>query len=82
MPPDYPQFNPAFYLVMLTVMLCFLSITVWINWRIASKAGYPGPASLLMLVPLVNIFTLLYFAFAEWPIQKELRDLRASRSPY
>ena len=42
------------------------------NWKIWSKAGFNGALSLLMLIPLVNIVAVLYFAFAEWPIHRRL----------
>jgi hypothetical protein len=36
-------------------------------WNICSKAGYPAPLGLLMLVPMANIVLPLYLAFSEWP---------------
>ncbi len=36
-------------------------------WRICSKAGYPGPLSLLMLLPIANLILLYFLAFARWP---------------
>jgi uncharacterized membrane protein YhaH (DUF805 family) len=51
-----------------------LSIIVW--WKIFSKAGYSGALSLLMLVPIVGLIVVLYLAFATWPIQRELEQLR------
>jgi len=39
-------------------------------WRIASRAGFSGALSLLMLVPLVNIVLLWVFAFITWPSEK------------
>ena len=47
-----------------------------IYWRIFSKAGYSGARSLLMLIPIVNLIIVIMFAFAEWPIQRELKQLR------
>jgi len=49
-------------------------VTIVAYWRIASKAGYSGVLSLLMLVPLVNFILLLFFAFTEWPIERELQS--------
>ncbi|MDR7132820.1 hypothetical protein J2X06_000019 [Lysobacter niastensis] len=40
-------------------------------WRIVSKAGFPGPLSLLALVPLVNVVLLWVFAFARWPVERD-----------
>ena len=51
-----------------------------INWRIASKAGYAGALSLLMLIPLVNLIIIILFAFTEWPIERELRAARGART--
>lgn len=36
-------------------------------WKIFTKAGYPGPLAILMIVPFVNIFMIFFLAFAEWP---------------
>jgi energy-coupling factor transporter transmembrane protein EcfT len=44
--------------------------------KIISKAGYSGWWVLILLVPIVNIVMILVFAFKEWPIQRELRELR------
>jgi len=40
-------------------------------WKICTKAGFPGPLSLLMLVPIANIILLFYIAFAEWPALRQ-----------
>ena len=40
-------------------------------WKICSKVGFPGPLSLLMLVPIANIILPFYIAFAEWPAFKQ-----------
>jgi hypothetical protein len=47
-----------------------------IYWRIFSKAGYSGARSLLLLIPIVNLIIIIMFAFSEWPIQRELNQLR------
>ena len=36
-------------------------------WKICTKAGLPGPLSLLMLVPIANIILPFYVAFTDWP---------------
>jgi hypothetical protein len=53
-----------------------LALSILINWRIATKAGFQGPMSLLMLIPLVNFVILLIFAFGEWPVEREVKALR------
>lgn len=45
-------------------------------WKIATKAGYPGAASLLFFIPVVNFIFLWVAALTEWPIEAQLRDLR------
>jgi hypothetical protein len=67
----------GFGLIWILVVLCGLVLGIVINWRIASKAGYDGALSLLMLIPLANVVVLLMFAFSDWPIERELSALRA-----
>ena len=62
-------FVPGFF-----EMLIILSIALVINvlpliafWQICTKAGFPGPLALLMLVPIGNLVLLFYVAFAPWP---------------
>lgn len=69
----------AFGLVWVLVCIGAIILSLVINWRIAEKAGFSGVASLLMLIPLVNIFVVLYFAFTEWPIEAQLRAARTGR---
>ena len=64
------------------VGVSLLGLAVWIVFLVAyikiiSKAGYSGWWVLIMFVPIVNIIMLLVFAFKEWPIQRELKELRA-----
>jgi hypothetical protein len=61
--------------------LVIVGIAVWLVFIIAyikiiSRAGYSGWWVLIILVPIVNIVMLLIFAYKEWPIQRELRELR------
>lgn len=53
-----------------------LIFAIIIYWRIFSKAGYSGARSLLMLIPVVNLIIIIMFAFSEWPIQRELNQMR------
>lgn len=50
-----------------------LVLIVWPLWRILTKMGYPGVASLLMYVPIVNFIALWYLALTDWPIELELQ---------
>jgi hypothetical protein len=45
---------------------------IWIFGTIAKKAGYSRWFGLAMLVPLLNIGMLIWFANTEWPIQTSL----------
>ena len=60
--------------------LIFLGLVVLLFypfWRLCTKAGYPGVVSLLLFVPLVNFIFLWVAALSEWPIERQLRDLKA-----
>ncbi|MGP6158873.1 MAG: hypothetical protein ACLPYS_15435 [Vulcanimicrobiaceae bacterium] len=63
------------------VVFAVLIFSFYIYWRIAAKAGYNGAVSLLLLVPLVNVVAVIYFAFSEWPIETELARLRSGWRP-
>jgi len=54
------------------VALIFAAIFIWVWAVIFKKAGYPWAMALLMILPCVNAFVILYFAFSECPIQAEL----------
>jgi hypothetical protein len=82
MPTDYNSSGVAalsagLLLFILIVSLASVIFAVIIYWRIASKAGYNGAMSLLLFIPIVNLIMIIMFAFSEWPIQKELNQLRA-----
>lgn len=62
--------------IFLLFALAMLILTVIIWWKIFSKAGYSGAMGLLMLLPFVNLIMLLVLAFGQWPIRRELEQLR------
>lgn len=64
------------FLFSIAIVVFFL----FVQWRIVAKTGYPGVASLLLLIPLVNAVAILYFAFSEWPIERALREARGGGS--
>lgn len=66
------------FIGIIAIASVILAIVIW--WRIFSKAGYSGALSLLMFIPIANLIMLLILAFAEWPIQAELNQLRMMRS--
>jgi hypothetical protein len=63
--------------VLLVIYVVILAVFIWAYVRIIRRAGYSGWWILIGLVPLVNVVMFLVFAFKEWPIQRELAQLRA-----
>ena len=58
-------------------ILAIVCIVGFIWWRIVSKTGYHGALGLLMLIPIANLIMILVLAFSEWPVEKELKQLKA-----
>ena len=44
--------------------------------KILPKAGYSRWYALLLLIPIVGAVMILVFAFADWPLDRELRGYR------
>lgn len=64
-------------LIVLLLMLSVVFIIVIIPfWKIFSKTGQSGALALFMCIPLINVIMLFVLAFSEWPIEKELEQLR------
>lgn len=65
-------------LIMFGFFVCLIAvvITVLLSCKIFSKAGFSWALGLLILVPIANIIMVFYLAFADWPIQKEVSQLR------
>jgi hypothetical protein len=59
-------------------LFAVLGFIVWVflTVLIFRKAGYSGVQIILLFVPIVNLVLFVWFALTEWPIQKELRELR------
>lgn len=51
----------------LIFVLLLLALIIFPLWKIFQKTGRHGAMSLLMLVPLVNLFVLPFLAFGRWP---------------
>ena len=62
--------------VLLAVLAAAIILTGVIWCKLFSKAGHHWALGLLMLVPVVNIIMPFVLAFGEWPIEKELKQLR------
>lgn len=63
--------------VMLVLLGLGAVVTAVAFWQIYRRAGLNGALGLLMIIPGVNLVMMLWFAFAEWPVLKELREQRA-----
>jgi hypothetical protein len=63
-------------IVYLIILIALVVFAVIVYWKIFSKAGYSGALGLLMFVPIANIIVLCILAFGEWPIYRELSQLR------
>jgi len=74
------QPNAAFGVIFTIFMIFFVLILTVIQilafCKIFSKAGFSWALGLLILVPVANIIMFLFLAFAEWPIQRELRSYK------
>lgn len=64
-----------FVFIALAILISTM-ITLLIWCKLCSKAGYSWALGLLMLVPVANIVLPFYLAFADWPVQRELRQLK------
>jgi uncharacterized membrane protein YhaH (DUF805 family) len=65
-----------FALLVAFIILIVIAITLLIFCKIFSKAGYSWALGLLMLIPIINIIMAFFIAFADWPVQRELRRLK------
>ena len=79
-----PEFAPmvagVFILLAVLFGLLMTVLQVLVTCKIFSKAGFSWALGLLVLVPIANIIIFFYLAFADWPIHRELRELRALRN--
>jgi hypothetical protein len=57
-------------------VLALIALTVFVWFRILGKTGYSPWLAFLILVPLGNLVLPLVLAFSEWPISRELANLR------
>mgnify|MGYP001377030652 CR=1 FL=1 len=64
-------------MVYLAILFGVFILSVIIVCRIVAKAGYPWPLGLLWFVPCFNVILLAVFAFSEWPVERELRNLKS-----
>ena len=67
-----------FFVVLLVLLAALISVVISavIYCMIFHKAGFPWALGLLTIVPIGGIIMLCILAFCDWPIQKELRQLK------
>ena len=63
------------------ILLCIVAVFAAAWAKIFSKAGFSGLLCLLMFIPIANVVTLVWFAFSEWPIERQLRGTIQQRPP-
>lgn len=75
---------PFSFSTMLAGALIFLCFGITPYWRIVTKAGYSGLIALLFFVPILNIGMLFWFAYAEWPIERQAAraEMRPGNLPW
>ena len=76
-PPDISAALAAMSGTALIVIVVALLFSLLIWFMIIKRTGMSPWLALLMLVPIANLIVLIVLAFSEWPIQREVRALRA-----
>lgn len=66
----------------LIIFLTVIVPSIWLAWRICAKTGNSGALGVGALIPGVNIILVLYLAFSEWPIERELKQLKATATTH
>jgi uncharacterized membrane protein YhaH (DUF805 family) len=79
-PQVEPVFAIVFALIAAFIVLVVVAIKLLICCKIFLKAGYSWALGLLMLIPIVNVIMAFFLAFADWPVNKELRSLKQKQN--
>ena len=69
-------FLPLLIMFVTLMILGIVIVKALICCKIFAKAGYCWALGLLMFVPIANIIMAFVLAFGEWPIQRQLRQLK------
>jgi uncharacterized membrane protein (DUF485 family) len=75
-----PVFIILFAFAIAFIALVILAVKLLICCKIFANAGYSWALGLLTIIPIVNIIMVFYLAFADWPVNKELRELKQKLS--
>ena len=65
--------------ILALALLVIVPIKLLISCMIFHKAGYSWALGLLMLIPIANIIMIFVLAFGDWPVRRELRQLKQMR---
>jgi hypothetical protein len=65
--------------ILVLALLFIVPLKLLICCLIFHKAGYSWALGLLMLVPIANIIMIFVLAFGDWPVRRELRQLKQMR---
>ncbi len=65
-------------LALLIILFIVATIKTWIYCMVFHKAGYCWAWGLFMLVPIANIIMPFVLALGDWPVRRELRQLKQS----
>ena len=57
-------------------IIALTAFYVFLAYMVAKKAGYNPLIALIILIPGANFILLIIFAFSDWPVLRELRELR------
>jgi hypothetical protein len=73
--PDNCEYSTSVFPILLPALLLLVVYAVlWLS--VFEKAGYSMWLGLLAIVPVVNFIALIVFALIEWPVARELRELK------
>jgi hypothetical protein len=76
-PNSAPALFAGIFMILVMLFVLIIAIIQIVAFcKIFSKAGFSWVLGLLMLVPIANIIMFFFLAFAEWPIQRELRSYK------
>jgi hypothetical protein len=54
-------------MIVFLLLLLGLSLSLWLAVRVARKAGFSGWWSLTLIIPVVNLLVIYWFAYISWP---------------
>lgn len=66
-------------IIAFVVWLALVVLMLWVGSKYYKKMGYSPWIVLLQLVPLVNVGMFFYFAFVEWPVEKNSKELASGK---